>query len=433
MIRRTATLLVVLIWATACLGQEPKETPGRVELADGDTMVFLGDSITHQCLYTQYVEDYFYTRYPKRRIRFYNAGVSGDQADDALVRFDEDIAAARPKYVTVLIGMNDGQYTRFEHEIFETYERDMTHLLDRIESAGATAIVMSPTMYDLRPALVGDNWVKPDRAAAIHYNAVLAFFGAWGREQAAERGLGFVNMYEPLNRITREQRKEDPAFTLIEDAVHPGANGQLVMACALLQDIGAEQQVSSILIERKADRWAATAKGGQVSEVDGETIRFTFTADSLPWVVPEEAALGYRISRAGRQLSRETMRVVGLAPGNYRLSIDGTAVGTHGHVRWAAGVALQGNAKTPQYAQAMRVAMLGKEKNDQAVRPLRDQWSELKERREEEASDPEKFRDWRSEFAKKVAELQKKARRLEDKIYEINKPGPHTYELSAVR
>jgi hypothetical protein len=33
-----------------------------LDLKDGDTLVFLGDSITHQCLYTQYIEDFFYTR-----------------------------------------------------------------------------------------------------------------------------------------------------------------------------------------------------------------------------------------------------------------------------------------------------------------------------------------------------------------------------------
>jgi hypothetical protein len=31
----------------------------RMELKDGDSMVFLGDSITHQCLYPQYVEDFY--------------------------------------------------------------------------------------------------------------------------------------------------------------------------------------------------------------------------------------------------------------------------------------------------------------------------------------------------------------------------------------
>ena len=55
-----------------------------VELQDGDSIVFLGDSITHQCLYTQYVEDYLYTRMPHLRLRVHNAGVGGARAWDAL-------------------------------------------------------------------------------------------------------------------------------------------------------------------------------------------------------------------------------------------------------------------------------------------------------------------------------------------------------------
>lgn len=78
-------------------------------LKDGDRIIWIGDSITHQCQYTQYVEDFFYTRYPKMRLHFRNAGVSGDVAADALNRFDDDIASFKPTVATVLLGMNDGR------------------------------------------------------------------------------------------------------------------------------------------------------------------------------------------------------------------------------------------------------------------------------------------------------------------------------------
>jgi type II secretory pathway component PulF len=58
--------------------------------------------------------------------------VGGAKAWDALQRFDRDVAAYRPKYVTVLLGMNDGRYEPFNLEIFETYAGDMTRILDRI-------------------------------------------------------------------------------------------------------------------------------------------------------------------------------------------------------------------------------------------------------------------------------------------------------------
>ena len=432
-------LLLITMWLTAPLcAQEFASTPENVELSDGDTLVFLGDSITHQCLYTQYVEDYFYTRYPDRRIHFHNAGVSGDQAIDTLVRFQEDVAQLKPKYVTILIGMNDGHYEPLKQETFNTYKRNMTYLLAEINAIGALAIPMAPTMYDLRAAIQGGGWIDQDQLKNMHYNATLAFFGAWCREQAETRGLGFVNMYERLNQLTRKQRKTDPTFTLIEDAVHPGEAGQLIMAYALLQDIGADPLVSSIHVDRKNGRWIVRAENGSITDASRDSVSFTFTADSLPWVVPEDARLGYGLCGAGSTLSRETLQVTGLDPGTHTLEIDGKAVGDYTHTELAAGIELQENAKTPQYAQALEVAMLNKQRNDEAISPIRDLWLEMKIRRhgEEEWAKEEDldlggqdFQKWQPEFRRDVAALKEKARKLEAQIYKINQPRPHEYEI----
>ena len=444
--KRLFVVALLLISVVPCAGRQFKKTLDTIELSDGDTLVFCGDSITHQCLYTQYIEDYFYTRYPERKIHLRNAGIGGDTASDVLVRFEDDIAAFKPKYVTVLIGMNDGQYTGFKNEIFNTYRNDMTKLADKIKEIGSTAVLITPTIYDLRPALMGDNWVQPDTAGKIHYNAVLAFFGTWVRQIADERGLGFVNMYEPLNRITREQRKTDPEFTMVEDSVHPGPDGQLVMALAFLTDINADPVVSTINIVREKDKWSTKIEKGKLSQIKttDDKIGFTFSADSLPWVVPAEAALGYRISGAGRKMSRETIRIVGLKPGKYELRIDGNKVGTYGYAEFAGGVQLQENSKTPQYAQAMKVAMLNKKRNDEVVQPTRDLWLHLKiwrlrlagvepededDNRQLEKLDPRDFDEWYTEFKKDTARLLKKAEQFENEIRQINKPRPHKYEI----
>ena len=424
-----AVVLLLLILVVPCFAEDFPKTPGPVELADGDTLVFLGDSITHQCLYTQYVEDYFYTRYPNRRIHFHNAGVSGDQARDTLIRFDEDIAKFKPKYVTVLIGMNDGHYEPFNVETFNIYKKDMTELVDRIAEIGATAILMTPTMYDMRPALTGDFWLEPERIKGMHYNAILAFFGAWVLEQANQRGLGFVNMYEPLNRLTREQRKNDPKFTMIGDAVHPGPDGQLVMALALLNDIGADPVVSSINIVRDGGQWITQSENGTLADVSTDKISFTFTANSLPWVVPEQAALGYSITGAGHRMSRETLRVTGLSSGEYELRIDGEAVGVYDYLELSGGIELQANDKTPQYAQAMQVAELNKQRNEKTIYRIRDYWLALKEHRADLEAGAEKGVKWYERFKKRVPQLHEKAREFEDEIYQINKPKPHKYEI----
>jgi len=417
-----------------CLAQDYPPTLDTMDLADNDTVVFLGDSITHQCLYTQYVEDYYYTRYPNLRLHFHNAGIGGDRAADALVRFDEDVAAFQPKYVTVLLGMNDGSYTHFERPIFDTYERDMNQLLDRTAGIGATAILIGPTMFDSRVKQMQLN--QPNRkdftdVGGNYYNAVLAFYGAWLRDQASMRGLGYVDMYNPLNRITRQQRKADPGFTMIGDCVHPGPAGQVVMATAILHDMNASGQVSMIGIHINQNNIITDVRGGKISDskISDDSVAFIFTADSLPWVVPAEARPGYDLTNAGHELSREMLAISYLPQGEYELKIDGQKITTVGNLQLARGIELQEMKTTPQYQQAMQVAMLNKERNEKAVTPLRNQWSAMKGKRQLEKDNPEEFQKWRVDFDREVAALKKLAAEYEEQIYQINRPQPHQYEL----
>src|SRR5208337_1428535 len=47
---------------------------------DGDRIVFLGDSITEQRLYTTYLEGYTLARFPAMKLTFRNVGWGGDTA-----------------------------------------------------------------------------------------------------------------------------------------------------------------------------------------------------------------------------------------------------------------------------------------------------------------------------------------------------------------
>ena len=261
----------------------------KLDLKDGDGIVFFGDSITHQRLYTQYVEDYFYTRFPNIRLRLHNAGVSGSVAWEALERFGGDVAAYKPKYVMVLLGMNDGNHEPFNQAIFDTYRQDMTTIVQSIQKIGAMPIVLTPTMFDARVRRA----IRPDADAESTslYNAVLAYYGAWLREVATEQGLGFVDVWAPLDNLVLEQRKSNPNFTLVPDSVHPGPAGHVVMAMAIIHDLGLPRQMSSIRITRSADSpQRVSTAGGQLSNLSwrDDGLEFNWQAESLPWVLPEE-------------------------------------------------------------------------------------------------------------------------------------------------
>ena len=414
----------------------------KLDLKDGDSLVFLGDSITHQCLYTQYVEDFFYTRYPKLHLHFHNAGVGGDRAADALTRFEEDVAPYKPKYVTILLGMNDGAYRDYDKAVFDTYQAGMTTILDKIAGLGATAIPMTPTMFDARAKRLKKDENEPRNT---YYNGVLALYGGWLREVAEVRGLGFVDMYAPLNTITAQQRKTKPEWTMIADGVHPGPVGQTVMAVAIIDNIVARSQVSQITVADKDGKLAATAANGTLTgfQQSGDGVSFTFAANALPWVLPPDAAEGPVLTALGHRYGNEKITVRNLKPGKYELKIDGAPVGQWTDGQLAFGVELEANNKTPQYQQALKVALLNKDRNDNAYHPLRDQYAQLKGKRRElakiDANDPNlaakktEFEAWYTGQKAKVAELLGKAKELETQIYAANQPQPRKYEFAPVK
>lgn len=417
--------------------------PGRAATAlpfnpqDGETVVFLGDSITHQSLYPQYLENFFMTRYPERRIRFRNSGVGGDAAADALARFDDDVSAHAPTYVTLHLGMNDGRYQEFDTNNNAIYQRGMLKLIDRIEGIGAKPILLSPTMFDhqvARMRINDEEWRFRGKDFSPNYNALLGYFTGWGLEAAARRRISVVNWWAPLNRHTTEQRRADLNFNMIWDAIHPNPSGQVIMACEILFQLGVERKVaSSVTIQKRGKRWVGS-KGVKQLKVDEESgeIRFFHQANSLPWVVPvehSELALkwklpadgrkGFAIAKAGHKLSADRLKIAGLPAGNYEISIDGQIIGTWKYINLGTKIELQANEKTPQFQQALEVAHLNRKRHDQFIRPARDLAGRIKGlRRKNNAKNQARIPDAYAELAK----LNEKADKLLDEIYQAAQP-----------
>lgn len=408
-------------------------TPG-LGLKDGDRVIFVGDSITHQCLYTRYIEDFYYTRYPKMRLHFRNAGVGGDRAADVLDRFDEDIAAFEPTVATVLLGMNDGGCRDFDPATFAAYERDMNQLLDRLGALKCKIIVLSPTMFD---HLAFEQRAAKDPAAKklnpVNYNAVLAYYGKWCQEAARKRGLMFVDLFSALNEFTVQQRKTEPNYTFIPDAVHPGPDGQLVMAYTLLQQTGELGGILGTGVRLAGGRWQALSD--QVVRISGEAgknVSYTLMPRALPWTEGAEAPVGYKITRAGHTGSQESHIVVGLQAGRYDLRINGQTVGNFDERNLAVHAEIQEDTDSPTYQQALQVLALNKKRNIEAVDPARDLYTQRKVRLRAAKERPDMKKDfetWMTTFREKQAEFEKKAAAIEEEIYQANQVKPLQVEV----
>jgi len=92
LLRRVVVLLVAaLALIAAAMAQ------GQFQLKDGDRVVFYGDSITEQRLYTTFVET----------LRDRVTGGGGGPID---VRLKRDVIAYKPTVMPIMLGMNDGNY-----------------------------------------------------------------------------------------------------------------------------------------------------------------------------------------------------------------------------------------------------------------------------------------------------------------------------------
>ena len=135
----------------------------------GDRMVFLGDSITEQRLYTTYIEAYTLTRFPKAEFTFRNVGWAATRLGSPRAHPDEgklfaakddqqqsmveksvgaglarDVLPLKPTAVTVDFGMNDHAYTSFRPDIFRAYVRSETEIVKVLTNDGARVALLTP-------------------------------------------------------------------------------------------------------------------------------------------------------------------------------------------------------------------------------------------------------------------------------------------------
>ncbi len=330
-------------------------------LKDGDRVVFYGDSITDQRLYTTFVETFAVTRFPKLNVTFVHSGWGGDRVTGGGggpvdVRLERDVEAYKPTVVTVMLGMNDASYQPFRDPIFKTYADGYRHIVEKLKAdvPGLRLTLIKPSPFD-------DVTRKPNFEDG--YNSVLVRYGDFVRDLAGKSGVDFADLNTPIVEATQKAFETDPegAVNLNKDRVHPGPGGQLLMAEALLRAWNAPSLVSSVAIDAREAKIAAAEKA-QVTDLAAKegTIRWTQLDEALPFPInlkDPATDLAVRSSDVVAALDRQLVKVDGLDAEKYALAIDGEEVGTYTRTQLAEGVNLALLA-TPMRKQAARVHQL---------------------------------------------------------------------------
>lgn len=325
---------------------------------DGDVVVMIGDSITEQHLYSNYVEMWTVTRFPKWKLTFRNVGIGGDRSGGGNARFARDVLSYKPTAMTVDFGMNDGSYRDFSEDTFKPYMEGLQGMANQAKAGNIRAAWVTPQPLDN-----GDQ----GPTALVAYNKTLEKFSEGVKTIADKNGGLFVDQFHPYLSVLDSARSKGPKYERITggDAVHPGPPGQALMAASILKGLSFPSLVSAAEIDAAGGKVnsAINCKVDNVVAKDGG-VSFSRLDESLPFF-PADAKSILASAPILEELNKYTLKVTGLAAGNYEVRLDGKKVATHTAAELAAGANLAAGALQdgPIADQVKAIAAAIEEKN----------------------------------------------------------------------
>ena len=397
-------------------------------LKDNDRVVFYGDSITEQKLYTTFIETYCVTRFPKKNFTFVHSGWGGDRVTGGGggpidLRLKRDVLAYKPTVVTICLGMNDASYRAFDQNIYNTYVNGYRHIIETLqkELPGVRLTLITASAYD-------DVTKAPGFAGG--YNSTLTTYGEAVKALGAEYNIPVADTNAPLVAALNRAQSADPtvAAQIMPDRIHPRAGGHVVMAAAVLRAWNAPATVADIEIDAQSGQ-ARQQENTRISnlKVSDNALSFTHLDGALPWPFDRdparnpESALALAVSDIEATLNRDILKVTGLKGDRYQLAVDGKTVGMVSSAVLQNGVDLAALPGLPANEQAALVLALTRKHNDLHTRRWRA--VQLADKRNGVDDVPDAIRQQMDALDTQDAETVKEQRQMAQ-------PKPHRVELT---
>ena len=335
-------------------------------LKEGDRVVFYGDSITDQRLYTTFTETYVVTRFPTLHVTFVHSGWGGDRVSGGGggpidLRLKRDVLAYQPSVMTIMLGMNDGAYRSLDEGIFGQYRAGYENIVRAVKGA-----VPNIRLTLIQPSPFDDVTQAPRFEGG--YNAVLVRYGQFVKELAQREHCEVADLNGPVVAALEKAKAANPelAGKIIPDRVHPGPAGHLLMAAELLKSWHAPSQVTRVEIDARNGKIIESKSAGVTELKSAEGISWTQLDQALPMALELNdsiIALAVKSSDFMQALNQQLLKVSGLGAAKYKLAIDGSEVGEFSAAQLADGVNLAA-LPTPMLKQAMDVHKLTLQHNE---------------------------------------------------------------------
>jgi lysophospholipase L1-like esterase len=211
-----------------------------MKIRPGARLLFIGDSVT-DCDrarpigegspaalgqgYVAAVDAALKSSHPEGPIRVANMGVSGNTVRDLAARWDTDVLALKPDWLSVMIGIND------VWRQFDGVDRAAAVMPDEFE--GVYDGLVERTLPHLEGlVLMTPYYVQDSRADPMRGR--MDVYGAIARKLAERHGAIFVDTQAAIDGALLENDYR----VIAADRVHPTRDGHDIIARAFLRAIG---------------------------------------------------------------------------------------------------------------------------------------------------------------------------------------------------
>ncbi len=205
---------------------------------DMDRIVFAGDSVTDMGSqnpvgeglfdsighsYVRVIENLLAALYPEVHLRVTNSGISGDNSQMLLARWERDVRALDPQWVSICIGIND-VWRQFDSPAIkeqtispEDYRENVRKMILTEKSHVKGIFLMTP--YYMEPN------------ASDFMRARMDEYGAICKELAEEYGCIFIDLQAMFSKYCSVRHSSYLAW----DRVHPNQIGATLIALEWLK------------------------------------------------------------------------------------------------------------------------------------------------------------------------------------------------------
>ena len=332
------------------------------QFENGDRVCFVGNSITHFGEFHHNIMQYYVTRYPEKNVTFFNCGISGDVTGGVLKRMESDVLVHKPSIAVIMIGMNDVKRPYYRpypvlnadtlqkrEEAINLYRKNLDSIVKLLLSKKIKVILQKPSIYD--------ETAKLPLETKLGCNGALKTCADYMQQLADKYKLKTVDYWTIMTNLNSKIQQKDPSATVVSnDRVHPGPEGNLIMAYQFLKTTQSSEFVSKIVINQKKNS-ASQHINCQVSDLkyDKNGVTFSCKENALPFTFNENQKPALVLVDFEKELNKEILQVNDLPAGDYLLKIDTTVVGNFSNEVLKSGVNLALISNTPQYRQSLLV------------------------------------------------------------------------------